>query len=96
MSKANDGSESGVCKFPEGTECDAFAFFRGECGKKYSYCAVKGCTIFTQEEANLPYPACSCLDSSEKKYVIPLNDFMELYGDTLFGSHPLIRGAIKE
>jgi putative hemolysin len=90
--KAADGSEYGICKFPDGSECDAFAFFRGECGKKYSYCALKGCDILTKEEANLPYPACSCLDSSGKKHLIPLNDFMEQHGDTLFGSHPKIKG----
>ncbi len=93
--KAKDGSEFGVCKFPDGTECDAFAFFRGECGKKYSYCAVKGCTILTQEDANLPYPACSCMDSSGEKQVIALFDFMEQHGDTLFSSHPKIKGTKK-
>jgi len=29
---AADGSQSGVCIFPDGTECDEWAFFRGECG----------------------------------------------------------------
>jgi putative hemolysin len=29
---AADGSQSGVCVFPDGTECDEWAFFRGECG----------------------------------------------------------------
>lgn len=29
---AADGSQSGVCIFPEGNECDEWAFFRGECG----------------------------------------------------------------
>lgn len=28
---AADGSQSGVCKFPDGTECDAWAYRRGEC-----------------------------------------------------------------
>jgi hypothetical protein len=28
---AEDGSQSGVCKFPDGSECDEWAFFRGEC-----------------------------------------------------------------
>jgi putative hemolysin len=28
---AADGSVSGVCVFPDGTECDEWAFFRGEC-----------------------------------------------------------------
>ncbi len=29
---AADGSQSGACVFPDGTECDEWAFFRGECG----------------------------------------------------------------
>jgi putative hemolysin len=28
---ANDGSQSGVCVFPDGSECDEWAYFRGEC-----------------------------------------------------------------
>lgn len=28
---AEDGSQSGVCKFPDGSECDEWAFFRGKC-----------------------------------------------------------------
>ena len=28
---ASDGSQSGVCIFPDGSECDEWAFFRGEC-----------------------------------------------------------------
>ncbi len=28
---AEDGSQSGVCVFPDGSECDEWAFFRGEC-----------------------------------------------------------------
>jgi putative hemolysin len=29
---AADGSQSGVCIFPDGTECDEWAYYRGECG----------------------------------------------------------------
>ncbi len=29
---AADGSQSAVCVFPDGSECDEWAFFRGECG----------------------------------------------------------------
>ena len=29
---AADGGQYGVCIFPDGTECDEWAFFRGECG----------------------------------------------------------------
>ena len=29
---AEDGSQSGVCVFPDGSSCDEWAYFRGECG----------------------------------------------------------------
>ena len=29
---AADGSQSAACIFPDGSECDEWAFFRGECG----------------------------------------------------------------
>jgi putative hemolysin len=29
---AADGSQQGFCLFPDGTECEEWAFFRGECG----------------------------------------------------------------
>jgi putative hemolysin len=29
---AADGSQQGFCLFPDGTECDEWAFYRGECG----------------------------------------------------------------
>ena len=28
---AADGSQSGVCHFPDGSVCDEWAFFRGDC-----------------------------------------------------------------
>jgi len=30
---ASDGSQSGVCVFPDGSTCDEWAYFRGECGQ---------------------------------------------------------------
>lgn len=27
-----DGNQSGICIFPDGSSCDEWAFFRGECG----------------------------------------------------------------
>jgi len=29
---AADGSQSGICVFPDGSTCDEWAYFRGECG----------------------------------------------------------------
>ena len=30
-----DGGQYGVCLFPDGAECEEWAFFRGECGSRY-------------------------------------------------------------
>jgi len=32
ISTAADGSQSGVCIFPDGSTCEEWAYFRGECG----------------------------------------------------------------
>lgn len=37
---AVDGSQSGVCIFPDGSECDEWAYFRGECGPASSPTAI--------------------------------------------------------
>jgi putative hemolysin len=29
---AEDGGQYGVCVFPDGSQCDEWAFYRGECG----------------------------------------------------------------
>ena len=33
---AADGSQSGVCIFPDGGECDEWAYYRSECGPESS------------------------------------------------------------
>ncbi len=45
---AADGSQQGFCILPDGTECDEWAYYRGECGASQSY-AMGG--------AGLPNPA---------------------------------------
>ncbi|MCK5039683.1 MAG: DUF333 domain-containing protein [Candidatus Aenigmarchaeota archaeon] len=37
-----DESSYGLCVFNDGFKCNAWDFFRGKCGKDYSYCAKKG------------------------------------------------------
>jgi putative hemolysin len=32
IQKASDGSQNGICVFPDGSTCDEWAYFRGECG----------------------------------------------------------------
>jgi putative hemolysin len=32
----------GVCKFPDGSECEEWDFLSGRCGQEYSYCVQQG------------------------------------------------------
>ena len=41
IEKTNKG-ERGICVMPNKEECDAWAFYSGECGAEFSYCAKKG------------------------------------------------------
>jgi len=49
--KTEDG-ERGICVLPDGSECDAWAFYRGECGEEFSYCAKKGCPVAAKAEGD--------------------------------------------
>lgn len=85
--KDSKGNEYGVCLFPDGSECEAWEFYRGACGQKFSYCAKNGCETRTiteeQDSFTIRYCACECLDSNQNKKIIPLKEFMEQNGDTL-------------
>jgi putative hemolysin len=39
-----------ACTFPDGTSCDQWAFYRGECGQERSYCNQQGGQISTKTE----------------------------------------------
>jgi putative hemolysin len=51
---ANDGSQSGLCIFPEGSSCDEWAYYRGECGP--SQLSVDQLVIETYELSGNPDP----------------------------------------
>ena len=38
------------CRFLDGTSCDQWAFFQGECGQEHSYCHQHGGTVSTKTE----------------------------------------------
>lgn len=81
----NQGNQSRVCIFPDNSECDEWLFFRGICGQKYSYCALKGCDTesFVDTVAHTEYAVCVCSDSLGNKVKTPLLDFMKQHGDVL-------------
>jgi len=70
---AADGSQSGVCVFPNGSECDEWAYFRGECHAveipaATSDAAVNGWLTFTDDVLgySFQYPASAQLITSDE------------------------------
>jgi putative hemolysin len=41
---------NGNCVFPDGTTCEEFAFYRGECGQAHSFCNLHGGSLSTKTE----------------------------------------------
>jgi putative hemolysin len=42
---ATDGSQSGVCTFPDGSECEEWAFLRGECAPRSKMPSIDPVTV---------------------------------------------------
>jgi putative hemolysin len=63
------GGQTGYCIFPDDSECEEWAFLRGECGQEYSYCAGQGYSLEarTSEEgdAQMKFAVCVFPDGSE-------------------------------
>ena len=49
---AADGSQSGICVFPDGSTCDEWAYFRGECGPAIQTSPTPAMTIEATIEAS--------------------------------------------
>ncbi len=48
-----NGAAMGVCVLPDGSVCEEWDFLAGRCGQEYSYCALQGYGIRTDEEATI-------------------------------------------
>jgi putative hemolysin len=49
---AADGSHNGICVFPDGSSCDEWAYYRGECGPAVQKSPTPTTTIETTTEAS--------------------------------------------
>ena len=49
---AADGSQLGICVFPDGSECDEWAYFRGECGPSAQTSPIPAITLEATTEAS--------------------------------------------
>jgi putative hemolysin len=49
---AEDGSQSGICMFPDGSACDEWAYFRGECGPSAQKTQTPAATVAATQTAS--------------------------------------------
>jgi hypothetical protein len=49
---ADDGSQNGICIFPDGSTCDEWAYFRGECGSATPITPTPAITLEVATEAS--------------------------------------------
>ena len=49
---AADGSQNGICVFPDGSTCDEWAYFRGECGPAAQNSPTPAMTVEATTEAS--------------------------------------------
>ena len=49
---ADDGSQSGICIFPDGSACDEWAYYRGECGPAAEKSSTPAMTVEATTEAS--------------------------------------------
>ena len=85
------GNQYDVCIFPDGSECDAWCFFKGKCGEDYSYCARKGYDTETElVDKGGYYTECAVCVSRQggEETRIPMLELMAENGEPLIEAQP--------
>ncbi len=80
--------ERGICIFPD-KECEEWEFFKGICGKEYSYCAKHGYDIKTETDGKNPYSPEYAVCIYRGKKIGSVNNLMKL-SETLKESELII------
>ncbi|MBN1565839.1 MAG: DUF333 domain-containing protein [Anaerolineae bacterium] len=52
--EVSDPGQQGICKFADGSQCNQWAFLRGECGQEFNYCAQQGYDTITRADGRNP------------------------------------------
>jgi putative hemolysin len=75
-----DGNQYGICIFPDGSECDEWAYFRGECAPSTPSAepteeVVNGWKVYQNEEMGFrfQYPADATIQLDDNGYIVYVN-----------------------
>ncbi len=76
------GGQYGICIFPDGTECEEWSFYAGQCGKTWSYCEQNGYDIKTKSDGKDSYSPtyAVCVNKNTKVEIGSVSKLMNLGG----------------
>ncbi|MBE0684779.1 MAG: DUF333 domain-containing protein [Anaerolineaceae bacterium] len=106
---SEDGSQAGICVFPDGSECDEWSFFRGECQADDSKAentvetvelAADGCYIYRDKDLkySFHYPSDAIItenDEPTRSFTIQGPMFEDNYWPMIMIAHPQDREEFR-
>ena len=87
------GGQTGVCVFPDATECDEWLFLEGYCGESRSYCALQGWDLIIKTDGNNPFTKDYAVCESMGVEQGAVTDLMDLVQGELIIPPPPAPGA---
>lgn len=84
-SRIDEGPEGqyGICIFPDGSECDEWAFFAGTCGQAYSYCVRMGYDLITKTDGRNSYSPTYSVCVQNGQEIGSVTDLIDVLGGEL-------------
>jgi putative hemolysin len=87
-----DEGQSGVCIFPDGSECDEWQFLQGKCGQTHSYCARQGYDSITKTDGKDPISRVYSVCVRGHETIGAATELMGLSQEATRGSFPVAEG----
>lgn len=79
----DEGGQYGICIFPDKSECDTWAFFRGKCGQEWSYCEQHGYELKDLKPNEGWLKGGICIDKNTKEDIDTIYNLMDLRTRTI-------------
>ena len=92
IAQTNKGEE-GICVFPDGQQCEEWAFLAGKCGKPRSYCAKQGLDEVTKTDGRNPLSRDYAVCVNQKQEVGSASEMMGLSEKATRSSIPALQSA---